>query len=156
MALRSRVSSIARQSLATTEDSAEATTEAATTETPDEAVTEDVGSSALAVITRGGVRQPAAVQTADPAAPSTETEAAQGTTAEKSTAERKRPGRKPRVEKAAEDVMPIDQMAAPQVRAELKELETKLKDVRSRHLAETEELRSTHRALHDRLFDLTK
>lgn len=161
MVLRSRVSSIARQPLAVTEDSAEAVTEATTPDTAEavlEAITEDAGSSAPAVIGRGGIRQPAV----EVEVPSAETEVAQAPLGESAakTQERKRPGRKPRPEKTtakvAEAVTPIDQMAAPQVRAELKDLEAKIKEAHARHKAEIEELRSTYRSLHDRLFDLTK
>lgn len=145
--MRSRVSAIARPQAAPIDEAAE---------TSNEAAVEDVGSSAPAVIARGGIRTPAA----EIEVPSAEVEAPSGPAAAPKRRGPK-PGtpRKPRAEKTpskAEDVTPVDQMAAPQVRAELKELEAKIKEAHARHKGEIEELRSTYRVLHDRLFDLTK
>lgn len=169
MVMRSRVSAFARPSVRETDAEAELSIRQGEDESQAEevleAITEDVGSDTKGGITafgRGGVREPAAEKTTviEPE-PEVEVQRAEPNVAE--AQERKRRGPKPgstrkvkAVEKVAEDVIPVDQMAAPQVRTLLKDLEAEIKDARTRHESEMHGLRSKYRALHDRLFDLTK
>lgn len=165
MALRSRVSSFARPVTNAVTEADVAAAAHSQAEEVLEAVTEEPGSSAPAVVgIRGGVREPA-VENTTVIEPETEAETpARETAADPAeTQERKRRGPKPgstrkvkAVEPVPDAVTPIDQLAAPQVRTMLKDLEAEIKEVRTRHESEMHGLRSKYRALHDRLFDLTK
>ena len=138
MALRSRISSIK------TSDPAE------TADADPKLAPDDVQSGNLPA--RGAIHEPAATAAeipdgiADPrpeagnAAPEKKTRAKRGTGIAKKT----------RV------VNPPVTGTAPQIRAQLKELDGKIKGTRKAHEVQLKALRSQQKVLQDRLFDLTK
>lgn len=64
--------------------------------------------------------------------------------------------RGPNIAKKTRIVNPPATGTAPQVRAQLKELDGKIKGTRKAHDAQLKSLRSQQKVLQDRLFDLTK
>lgn len=152
MALRSRVSSIARPQpvsdadlAAAAGDQAEATLELITEPAP--------------LGMRGVVREPV-VETpvAETPAPSAQLEAPSAPV-EAPVTERKRPGPKPGTPRKAAKTAPVQEeqaVTAPYLRGKLKDLEVTIKETRARHEQELAALRNQHRHLHDQLFDLTK
>ena len=147
MALRSRIQTIRAPNPDV--DEPDTPTEVEQEATQDEAPPERI-------YNRGGVREPAAelVETtgpsasdeADAPAPVVKTRKSRGPNKVSPTDRKKHAGQE----------MPVPAETAPQLRSQIKDLETDLKALRARHTDELKAFRVTYQALHAKLFDLTK